>query len=97
MRKGKKLSQAAWHGLIKEQAAGEQTIGAFCRERGLTEHSFYRHKRRIRESGVGAGFQEIALPTRATIRVVVSGESSHVEVEHGFDVGLLRDVVQALR
>jgi len=97
MRKRKKVNAEAWGGLIAEQSAGDQTIAAFCQERELTEHSFYRHKRRIRESGEGAGFQEIALPTRATIRVVVNAESSHVEVERGFDAGLLRDVVQALR
>ena len=97
MRKGKKLSHDAWRGLIDEQAAGEETIAAFCQDRGLREHGFYRHKRRMRESGVAAGFREIALPPRGGIRVVVNAESSHVEVERGFDAALLREVVQALR
>jgi hypothetical protein len=97
MRKRKTVSSEAWRALIAEQAGGEQTITAFCLERGLKAHSFYRHKRRMRESGVDAGFREIALPTRATIRVVVNAETSHVEVERGFDAALLRDVVQALR
>jgi hypothetical protein len=97
MGKRKLMSQGAWRDLVEEQAAGGQTIAAFCRERGLKEHSFYRHKRRMRESGVGAGFREIALSTRASIRVVVNGQSSHVEVERGFDAALLREVMQALR
>ena len=97
MRKRKQASAEAWRGLIAEQSAGDQTVATFCRERGLKEHSFYRHKRRIRESEAGTGFQEIALPPRAAIRVVVNAESSHVEVERGFDATLLRDVVRALR
>ena len=44
-----------------------------------------------------AGFREIALPPRGGIRVVVNAESSHVEVERGFDAALLREVVQALQ
>jgi hypothetical protein len=97
MRKGKRLSHDVWRGLIEEQGAGEETIAAFCRERGLKEHSFYRHKRRMRESGVAAGFREIPLAARGAIRVVVNAETSHVEVECGFDAALLREVVQALR
>ena len=97
MRKGKKLSREAWRGLVAEQSSGDQTIAAFCREHGLTEHSFYRHKRRMRELGDGSGFEEIALPASVAIRVVVNAESTHVEVERGFDAALLRDVVQALR
>ena len=97
MRKRKVLSQDAWRGLIQEQAAGDQTIAVFCRDRGLKEHSFYRHKRRLRESNTAAGFREIELPRRNAIRIVVSEGVSHVEVEAGFDAGLLRDVVDALR
>ena len=97
MRKGKKLSHDAWRGLIEEQAAGKETIAAFCQDRGLREHGFYRHKRRMRESGVTAAFREVALPSRGSIRVVVNTESSHVEVERGFDAALLREVVQALQ
>jgi hypothetical protein len=97
MRKQKVLGQDTWRGLIEEQAAGEQSIAAFCRDRGLKEHSFYRHKRRLRESNTAAGFREIELPRRCAIRIVVNQGVSHVEVEAGFDPTLLRDVVDALR
>jgi len=97
MRKQKVLSQDAWRGLIEEQAAGSQTIAAFCRDRGLKEHSFYRHKRRLRSSNTAGGFREIELPRRNTIRIVVNEGVSHVEVEPGFDEALLRAVVDALR
>jgi hypothetical protein len=97
MRKQKVLSEDAWRGVIDEQAAGSQTVVAFCRDRGLKEHSFYWHKRRLRESSPAAGFREIELPRRNTIRIVLSEGVSHVEVEAGFDAALLRDVVDALR
>lgn len=97
MRKQKVLSQDAWRGLIEEQASGSQTIAAFCRDRGLKEHRFYRHKRRLGRSSPAAGFREIELPRRNAIRIVVSEGVSHVEVEAGFDAAVLRDVVDALR
>ena len=97
MRKRKVLSQDAWRGLIQEQAAGDQSIAVFCRDRGVKEHSFYRHKRRLRESHSSSGFREIELPRRKAIRLVVSEGVSYVEVERGFDAALLRDVVDALR
>ena len=97
MRKRKMLSQDAWRGLIQEQAGSEQSIAVFCRDRGLKEHSFYRHKRRLRESNTAAGFREIGPPRRNAIRIVVNEGASHVEVDSGFDAALLRDVVDALR
>jgi hypothetical protein len=97
MRKQKVSRQDAWRELIREQAAGEQSIAAFCRDRGVKEHSFYRHRRRLTESNTAAGFREIELPRRNAIRIVVNEGVSHVEVDGGFDPSLLRDVVDALR
>ncbi len=98
MRKQKKLSDEAWGELIREQSGSAQSISAFCREHGLKEYSFYRHKRLIKEEASKAGgFRELVMPTGASIRVVVDGASSHIEVERGFDAALLREVVGALR
>ena len=96
MRKREKLSHERWCELIQEQAAGNQTVATFCQEQGITEHSFYRHKRQMREAG-GGGFKEIALKGGTGIRVVVDSDSSHIEVDRGFDAALLRDVMAALR
>lgn len=98
MRKRRKLSEEAWGNLIEQQEAGEQTVTDFCRSQGVAEHSFYRHKRLLREAVHGTGFRQVKLAVPAPmIRVVVMAEGSHVEVEPGFDAGLLRDVVAALR
>lgn len=97
MRQRKDRSHAQWCKLVAEQSAGEQTIAAFCRDRGLVEHSFYHHKRRMRaESGTG-GFQEVASPARSGIRVVVDADGCGIEVQRGFDAQCLRAVVQALQ
>jgi hypothetical protein len=96
MGKRERLSHERWCELIERQAAGNQTVATFCQEQGITEHSFYRHKRRMREPG-GGGFREIALTGGTGIRIVVDSDSSHIEVERGFDAVLLRDVMAALR
>ena len=40
-----------WSKLIAEQEAGGQKVGPFCRERGITEPSFYYWRKRLRENG----------------------------------------------
>lgn len=96
MRQRKDRSHSEWCKLVAEQAAGEQTITAFCRDRGLVEHSFYHHKRRMRTES-GSGFHEVAAPTRSGIRVVVDAAGCGIEVQRGFDAQCLRAVVQALQ
>jgi hypothetical protein len=39
---------ARWRGLIAEQRGSGQSIGVFCRERGLREWRFYEWKKRLR-------------------------------------------------
>ena len=97
MRQRKGLNHAAWRDLIEEHSAGDQTIAAFCLARGVKDHSFYWHRRRMQRAGSEAGFREVALPVGAAIRVVVPGAGSHIEVERGFDAQCLREVVQAFR
>lgn len=97
MRQSRSRSHTEWCKLIEGQQAGEETIAAYCRRRGLVEHSFYHHKRRMRQESVGGGFCEVALSGRTGIRVVVDGQACWVELERGFDAGCLLEVVQALR
>lgn len=97
MEKQERMNHEAWLGVIAEHAKVGGTVSEFCRERGLKEHSFYWHKRRmLRDSGQG-GFREVRLRRRSTLRVVVQGSVAHVEVERGFDRHCLREVVQALQ
>jgi hypothetical protein len=39
-----------WSKLIAEQEAGKHKIGVFCRERGISEASFYYWRNRLRKS-----------------------------------------------
>lgn len=95
MRKRRRRSREEWIGLIRDQAEGEESVSAFCRSRGVSASSFYRHKHLA--GGAVAGFREIALPRQRPVRVVVCGGTPHIEVEPGFDGRLLREVVEALR
>jgi transposase-like protein len=40
-----------WSKLIAEQEVGGQKVRPFCRERGITEPSFYYWRKRLRKSG----------------------------------------------
>jgi transposase-like protein len=42
--------RAYWSKLISEQKASGQKARPFCRERGIGEYSFYKWRRRLRES-----------------------------------------------
>ena len=97
MEKREKMSHDAWLAVIAEQAEVGGTVADFCRVRGLKDHSFYWHKRRMLRDTGQIGFREVALPARSTLRVVVAESGVHVEVERGFDQHCLRAVVQALR
>lgn len=87
-------SHADWKGLIEEQASSGETITGFCESRSLAQHSFYYHKRRLREA-VG-GFRELKACGGSGVRVIVSG-NYRVEVDRVFDAPCLRSVVQALQ
>jgi hypothetical protein len=97
MEKQEKMDHEAWLGVIAEHAEVGGTVREFCRQRGLKDHSFYWHRRRmLRDSGQG-GFREVEVRGRTTLRVIVPGSGVHVEVERGFDRHCLRAVVEALR
>ena len=97
MGKRKTMSHEGWLGVIAEHAEVGGSVAEFCRERGLKDHSFYWHKRRMLRDGEQEGFREVRMPACSTLRVVVPGSGAHVEVERGFDGDCLRAVVQALR
>jgi len=97
MEKQEKMNHEAWLNVIAEHAKVGGTVAEFCRERGLKDHSFYWHKRRMLRGSGRKGFREVRLPASPTLRVVVPGSGAHLEVERGFDRHCLRAVVQALR
>jgi hypothetical protein len=50
MEQQKQEEWARWRGLLAEQSGSGQSIGAFCRERGLRAWQFYEWKKRLREA-----------------------------------------------
>lgn len=96
MSEAKSLNREQWRELIREQEEGEQTIVAFCQKRELSVHQFHYYKGRVREEASGGGFREVPDSPRGAIRLVRVGRSWQVQVERGFDVGALRELLRAL-
>ena len=61
-RRRRRRSGPQWQKLIAEHAAGDATVEAFCKERGLTASSFHAWRRRFKraassEAGAGPTFR----------------------------------------
>lgn len=89
-----------WIKLIAEQEASGQTARPFCRERGITEPSFYYWRKRLRENGAVRFALLETRPARADIAsalelVLASGE--RLRIGNGVDAATLRLVLDAVR
>jgi transposase-like protein len=88
--------QEYWRGVIAEQEASGKAIREFCRERDLTEHSFYWWRQHLRkEKPVSFALVETkpAAPAAQFELRLSSGEVLHIPA----DVQSLRVVFEALR
>jgi transposase-like protein len=88
--------QKYWQVVIAEQEASGNSIRDFCRERNLTEHSFYWWRRHLREEKPlsFALVETKAAVTPAKLQLALSsGEVLHIPA----DVESLRVVFEALR
>jgi hypothetical protein len=90
-----------WGKLIAEQEAGRQKIGPFCRERGISEPSFYYWRNRLRKS-TPVRFALLETAPAATSRpactlelVLRNGE--RLRIGGKVDTATLRTVVEAVR
>lgn len=97
MKQQKKINHNEWCALIAEQEAENISITEFCKERGLAQHRFYRHKRKMREATADRGFDEISFSQNTGIRLLLDTAGWRIDVQQGFDAGCLREVVEALR
>lgn len=95
--------RSRWIRLIAEQGESGETVGAFCRERGLATSQFYTWRKRLGGSVAGR-FLEVqvakaaagpAPPHQGAIAIRLTGGCC-VLVEPGFDADHLRAVVAAL-
>jgi transposase-like protein len=89
-----------WSKLIAEQEAG-QNARTFCRERGISAHSFYKWRSRLRQSEpVRFALLETrpagaASPDSTLELVLRNGE--RLRIANGVDAATLRLVLDALR
>ena len=90
-----------WSKLITEQEASGQKVLSFCRERGITEPSFYYWKKRLRQNGpVRFALLEttpaaIASPDSALELVLRNGE--RLRIGNQVEAATLRVVLEAVR
>jgi transposase-like protein len=90
-----------WRKLIAEQEASGQKARPFCRERGIGEYSFYKWRRRLRESEtvrfalIETAPGATASPVSALELVLRNGERLRIGKE--VDRATLRMVLEALR
>ena len=90
-----------WSKLIAEQETGGQNARTFCRERGISAHSFYKWRSRLRQSEpVRFALLETrpagaASPDSTLELVLRNGE--RLRIANGVDAATLRLVLDALR
>ena len=90
-----------WRKLIAEQEASGQKARPFCRERGIGEYSFYKWRRRLRQSDtvqfalLETASAPAAIPDSALELVLRSGE--RLRIANGVDAATLRLVLDAVR
>jgi transposase-like protein len=90
-----------WRKLIAAQEGGGQKVGPFCRERGITEASFYYWRKRLRKR---ESVQFALLETRPTDSdrttsafelVLTNGE--RLRIADKVDAAALRTVLEVVR
>jgi hypothetical protein len=87
--------------LIAEREASGQKARPFCRERGIGEYSFYKWRRRLRQSDtvqfalLDTAPAAIAIPDSALELVLRNGE--RLRIGNGVDAATLRLVLDAIR
>ena len=90
-----------WQKIIAEQAESRRQIRAFCRERKLSEHSFHRWRRQLREDRtVGFAMLEARSADSADVMpplelLLRTGERRRIG--NGVDAATLRAVLDAVR
>ena len=85
-----------WGKLIAEQEASGQTIGAFCKERGISDHSVYFWRKRLGTSEpVQFALLKIVASAAALELILASGE--RLRIGNGVDEATFRLVLDAVR
>ena len=90
-----------WRKLIAEQEGGGQKVRPFCRERGITEPSFYYWRKRLRKREsvqfalIETGPTDTGSTTSVFELVLTSGE--RLRIGNEADAATLRMVLEVVR
>jgi hypothetical protein len=92
---------AEWAERIAAQQRSGITVKQFCKERGLTEYSFYAWRKRLQEKRPVFALVERSArrqdrPTEATLELVLPA-GARLRIGTGVDAATLRTVLDALR
>jgi hypothetical protein len=90
-----------WAERIAAQQRSGITVKQFCKERGLTEYSFYAWRKRLQEKGpvfalVERSARRQARATEAVLELVLT-TGARLRIGTGVDGATLRTVLDALR
>ena len=96
MKRWQRTSAQEWREIVGGQHSSGLSVAGYCRQRRISEASFYAWKRRLRSSGTG--FVEVkranALMSGA-LEMILPGERRLV-VRPGFDRDLLIELLRVL-
>jgi hypothetical protein len=105
MNKSQRPSAEEWRQIIVRQQTSGMTVARYCRERGITECSFYNWKKRLRGASPSRpkhlptpAFVEVTPlnPTRTDTIEILLHDRHRLRVCAGFDRQLLLDLIHAL-
>ena len=82
--------------LIAEQEASGQTIRAFCKQRGIPEHSLYSWRKRLRKDDP-VQFALLKTVDSAPPLELLLANGERLRIANGVDAATLRLVLDALR
>lgn len=85
-----------WSKLIAEQEASGQSIRAFCKERGIGDHSFYCWRKRLGQSG-RVQFTLLGTVANPVPLELLLANGERLRISNGVDATTLRLVLDALR
>ena len=95
-RKGE-AARAYWQELIGAQAKSGQNVAEFCRARGVPRSCFFTWRRKLETAPAATkAFLEVKLQPAPVGLVLELEKGRRIQVENGFDAGLLRRLLEVL-
>jgi hypothetical protein len=106
MNQARPATREKWRQIIQSQQASGQTVAAWCRERNVTQASFFAWRRRLQPATAAREFVEVhagaemglaaaAEETTAAIELCCRG-GRRLLLRRGFDQALLIETIQVL-